>query len=81
MTTPNQKTWKDRLPACFGVVDLKFARHPLDAGRAKDMICEARDSGITSEGIISAIRDYLVSKKATQEHIDEEIKYATKIVA
>lgn len=73
MTTPKQKTWEDRLPGCFGIADLKFAWHPCEEGRAKDMIREARDSGITSEGIISAIRDYLVSQKAPEDHIDEEI--------
>ena len=81
MNTPNQKTWRDRLPACFGVVDLKFARHPLDEGRAKEMIRDARESGASSEDILSAIREYLTSKQARQEHIDEEMLYARKVVA
>ena len=80
MSTPNQKTWRDRLPACFGVVDLKFARHSLDAGRAKEMIRDARDAGASSEDILSAIRDYLTSKQALPEHIDQEILYARKVV-
>jgi len=80
MNTQDQKTWRDRLPACFGVVDLKFARHPLDKGRAKEMIREAHKSGASSEEILSAIHDYLVSKKARQEHIDEEMVYARKFV-
>jgi hypothetical protein len=80
MSTSNQKTWRDRLPACFGVVDLKFARHPLDAGRANKVIREARESGASSEDILSAIHDYLVSKKALPEHIDAEMVFARKLV-
>lgn len=81
MSTPNQNTWRDRLPACFGVVDLKFALHPLDERRAKEMIREARESGASTEEILSAIQDYLSSMQARQDHIDEEMLYARKVVA
>jgi hypothetical protein len=81
MSTPNQKTWRDRLPGCFGNADLKFALHPVDERRAKKMIRDARKSGASSEEILSAIRDYLASKGARQEHIDEQMEYARKFVA
>jgi hypothetical protein len=81
MNTPNHNTWKDRLPACFGVHEVKFAWHPDDEERAKEMAREARESGASSEEILSAIRDYLVSKGARPEHIDEEMVHARKFVA
>jgi hypothetical protein len=80
MSISNQKTWRDRLPGCFGVVDLKFARHPLDAGRAKKMLREALKSGASSEDVLAAIHDSLVYKHALQEHIDAEMVYARKFV-
>jgi hypothetical protein len=81
MNTPKHQTWKDRLRACFGIADLKFARHPSDEGRAKEMIREAHDSGASSEEILSAIHDYLVSRGARPEHIDKEMVHARKFVA
>ena len=77
---PKQKTWKDRVPACFGNADLKFASHPKDEKRAKDMIQEALDSGASNREILNAIRVYLSTQGANREHIERQMPYARKLV-
>ena len=44
------------------------------------MVRDAQKSGASSEEILSAIRDYLVSKGARQEHIDKQMEHARKFV-
>jgi hypothetical protein len=77
----DQSTWKDLIPGCFGIADLKFARHPLDEQRAKNMVNSARDSGSSTEEILGAIREYLTSEEASSEHINHEIEYVRKFLA
>ena len=75
-----KKTWKDRLPACFGNADLKFASHPADEKRAKDMIREALGSGASNREILNAIRVHLSVHGANREHIEKQMQYARKLV-
>jgi hypothetical protein len=76
MPQSNSDTWKVKLPSCFGNQDLKFARHPKDAGRAKEMIVEAFKFGASTEDVLSSIRDYLTSQNASPEHVHEELSFA-----
>ena len=76
----NNAPWRDLVPACFGVADLRFARHPLDEARAKNMIRAARESGSTITDISKAIEAYLASKDASSSHIDNELAYASKLI-
>jgi hypothetical protein len=80
MDTPQERTWKNSVAACFGAIDQKFASHPLDEKRAKAMIQEARKSGASTTEILAEIRNHLISKNARQEHIDEQMAYARKLV-
>jgi hypothetical protein len=75
-----QKTWRHRLPACFGNVDLRFASHPGDEKRAKDMIREALGSGASNREILNAIRVHLSVHGANREHIEKQMPYARKLV-
>jgi hypothetical protein len=77
---PKQKAWKDRVPACFGNADLKFASHPADEKRAKDMIREALGSGVSNHEILNAIRGYLSVQGANREHIEEQAAHARKLI-
>jgi len=67
-------------PPCFGVADLRFARHALDEARAKNMIRAARESGSTITDITEAIKAYLVTKDASVLHIDGELTYASMFI-
>jgi hypothetical protein len=83
MVTPKQqrkKTWKDRLPRCFGSVDLKFASNPADEKRAKDMIREALGAGASNHEILNAIRAYLATEGARYEHIEKQMPSARKLL-
>ena len=75
-----RKTWKDRLPACFGSVDLKFASHQADEKRAKDMIREALGSGVSNREILNSIRVYLSTQGANRDHIEKQMPYARKLI-
>jgi hypothetical protein len=75
MMTSGDNSWKSLVPGCFGMADLRFARHPLDEQRAKNMVKEAKRSGSSQEEIIAEIREYLASEGASSEHIDNEVKY------
>jgi hypothetical protein len=75
-----KKTWKDRLPACFGNADLKFASHPAHEKRAKAMIREALGSGASNKEILNAIRAHLWEEGANREHIEKQMPYARKLV-
>lgn len=79
MAESNQE-WEALIPSCFGIADLKFARHPLDEARAKSMIKEARKSGSSSEEIIETIRAFLVTQGASSAHIEDELQYAWKLM-
>ena len=71
--------WRKKLPGCFGIVDLKFALHPLDEGRAKQMMKLAFKSGASIEDVLAAISAFLESKGATDQHIAEQLEYAKKL--
>ena len=75
-----RKTWKDRLPACFGNADLRFASHPTDEKRAKAMIREALGSGASNKEILNAIRAHLWEEGASREHIEKQMPYARKLL-
>ncbi len=79
MTTPKTKDWKTKLPRCFGILDHKFALHPLDEERAKQMMKSAFNSGASIDDFLSAITDYLASKGAKKKHIKEQLEYARKL--
>jgi hypothetical protein len=81
MVTSGDNAWKNLIPGCFGIADLRFARHPLDEQRAKQMANEAKCSGAVPGEIITAIKEYLASEGASPEHIDCEIKYVHRFLA
>jgi len=83
VVTPKQqrkKTWKDRVPACFGNVDLKFASHPADEKRAKAMIRDALESGASNKEILNAIRVHLSAHGAGRDHIEKQMPYVRKLI-
>jgi len=75
-----KKTWKDRLPACFGNADLKFASHPADEKRAKAMIRVALGSGASHKQILNAIRVHLSVRGASRDYIEKQMPKASKLI-
>lgn len=80
MNQSHQAGWKSLLPGCFGIADLKFARHPLDEERAKTMIGAARREGASTADILLSIREFLASKHATEEHTENELLHAERFM-
>lgn len=68
------KTWKDQVPGCFGCSDLKFAGHPADEKRAREMLKAAIDQKATLADIVAEATKFLGSKNASKTHIQREIK-------
>lgn len=42
-------SWQNQVPGCFGDQDVIFAGHPLDEGRAKQAIKDAKAAGATKD--------------------------------
>ena len=71
--------WKDLIPGCFGVDDLEFALHILDADKAMAMYTAAVEDGAYMHDVLMETKAFLVSKNATMEHIDEQLEKVAKL--
>ena len=67
-------SFKDKIPGCFGVMDKVFAGHPLDRGRAREMLIQALRETESWGDIENAIRDYLTNEDCPTAHIDNQIQ-------
>ncbi len=67
-------SWKEQMPGCFGVSDLKFSFHPNDSARARKMLVGAIEAGASFEDIIDEAEKFLASKSSRQEHIDKQLE-------
>jgi hypothetical protein len=65
--------WKESLHACFGMSDRRFAGHPQDQDRAREMLARAGAKGVTWRELEREARGYLTSLGAAPSHIDEQI--------
>jgi len=72
-------SFKDKIPGCFGTVDKIFAGHPLDQGRAKDMLIAALQETESWSEFENAIREYLSGEGCRSEHIDKQIERVKKV--
>ena len=64
--------WKDKIPGCFGEMDLIFGGQPLDSERAKEMFKEALTEDAELDDIVNECKKYLQAKNAHKEHIKEQ---------
>ena len=63
------------IPGCFGAADKKFAAHPADIKRAKEMLVMAFNEGITSWSEYEyPIKKYLKQEKCSDVHIETQMK-------
>lgn len=56
------KKWKNLIPGAFGIVDKKFAGHPLDVQRARKLLVAAIGVGASYADYTTAIRQWLVAQ-------------------
>jgi hypothetical protein len=66
--------WKNQVAGCFGADDLIWAGHEEDQRRCRQLLQDAIESGATMEDIVETVRGYLQSKRASKDHIDEQIR-------
>lgn len=67
-------SWKDGIRGCFGIMDHKYAGHPLDAGRAKKVLQDALAEGVTESEYLEAFEEHLKSKNVTAKHLEKEME-------
>jgi hypothetical protein len=61
------------LRGCFGEQDLKFAVHPMDAGRAFDWLASLRKRQIGLSAARAQVAEFLTQKGAGPVIIDEQL--------
>lgn len=66
--------WKDLMPACFGLVDRKFALHAMERANARVMLAAAWRAGALWAEVETAARDFLIGKGAPEQHIQEQLR-------
>lgn len=75
--------WMDDLDTAFGAADRKFAIHPLDKQRAKDVIKDAKAVGATFDDIEKEIvwncYKHVTAAGTLQAHIAEQVKTAKQM--
>lgn len=59
---------------CFGFVDQVFAMHPVEMQVAEELAEEMLAQGVTWQQAETEFRNYLISKKCTPQHIDEQMQ-------
>ena len=71
--------WKKSIPGSFGMVDLHFASHPLDAKRAKTMMKSALEAGASIDEIMDALVAYMKEKGCGEAHIQTQLGHVRKL--
>lgn len=74
--------WKEAVPACFGAADAKFANHPADEGRAKEVIQKAKAEGASVEDLQKEMLWHLYkeyNELGIDSHFREQLETAKKI--
>jgi hypothetical protein len=71
-------TWQDRISGCFGHQDGRFAVHPLDEKRAKELIKEAKASGASRDDFEKEIERYLIVHATVKDGVRARLRYEAK---
>ena len=66
-------TYKEKIPACFGVQDKIFGGHINDTERVRDMIAQSQKENASENDVAKVISNYL-NGKSTKNHIKEQLK-------
>ena len=68
------KSWKDQIPGAFGIVDKKFAGHPLDVQRARKLLVAAIEAGASYTDYTTAIRQWLVAQGCSGTFMNAQMR-------
>lgn len=65
--------WQDKISLCFGVADMKFARHPIEENYAKELWNLAKQEDASREDVVNALVLFLETNCINNpEHIKIE---------
>jgi hypothetical protein len=67
------ETIQNQIGGCFGSSDFEFAVHPSDEDRAKDLRAYALTNKISLNEVVGIAKDFLLKKRCTAEHIDNQM--------
>lgn len=68
--------WKKQLKQSFGIVDKRFAGHPADAARAREVRSAIKEGGLGAAEIEEEIRRIL--EGCEESHIEAQLTAAWK---
>ncbi len=73
-------SWEKMVPSCFGENDVLFAIHPLDEGRAMEMISAAKAAGSSFDDLekemVWHVYKRVTAEGLLQEHLARQINRA-----
>src|SRR5579863_10545301 len=74
-------TWRKQIPRCFGAADVRFAYHPADTKRAREMIAVAKASGASFEDLEAEIVLHCHKEAAAwrSEHAAKQVARAKQL--
>lgn len=70
--------WKKGIAVCFGAADRKFAGHPYDQQKARDLRKLLKAEGIPDDEIELAFENWLAEKAPDSEHAKTEMEKVKK---
>ena len=65
---------KQLLRKCFGMVDRKFAMHPVEEDYARQLLDACRDEGIGLGELKEEATAWLTKEGCSEEHINEQLE-------
>jgi hypothetical protein len=66
--------WKEKISKCFGVVDKRFAGHPIEENETKIVMKEALEAGANIEDIKEEFINYVKKEISNKAYLSQEIK-------
>lgn len=70
---------KSKVPGCFGSTDLKFAGHPTEIERAREVLKIAMENHLSFFNFMMLFQNYLESKGADKGHIKRQLNKVAKV--
>ncbi|RXK82460.1 hypothetical protein EST62_10610 [Chlorobaculum sp. 24CR] len=64
----------EKIAGCFGDQDLIFAGHSNDKKRAKEMMINALEEGVSFKDYEKSIKNYLEEKTENRSHINNQMR-------
>jgi len=72
-------TLKEKIPGCFGVADLKFAEHPNEIERAREVLKIAMENRLSFINYLRLFEDFLKSKGLSEPKVKRQLNRVAKV--